>query len=128
MIPIVGLAQQLEKASPYNKALLEADQETDKAYGTSKGIHTFTPQVRGVSGAGGTVYWVAADGKSLSAYQNGQLQWKADIAKAFQKLIGQTEIQKLALSSEVLFLFTAKKGHAEINRKTGEISAVGYYL
>lgn len=81
--------------------------------------------MRGVRGNGGTVYWVSADGKQLTAYKQGQRMWQAEVSQAFAKALPGAHIRSLVLSSGFVFVFTGKRGHAEIDRATGSVSAVG---
>lgn len=109
----------------YNLLLTEPDQELDNFTYRYAGLHHFTSHLRGVQGAGGTLYWVSANGKHLTAYKQGRKLWQADINRAFAKLLPSARIDRLSLSSDVIFLMTTSRGHAEIDRTTGSISALG---
>lgn len=109
----------------YNLALTEPDQELDDFSGKFAGLHRFSARLRGVRGADSTLYWVSADNKHLVAYKRGRRLWQADISRAFVKLLPSAKIDRLALSSEYIFLLTTGRGHAEINRATGSVGAVG---
>ena len=109
----------------YNLALTEPDQELDGFSGRFAGNHRFSAKLRGVRGTDSTLYWVSADGKHLTAYKQGRKLWQADVSRAFAKLLPNTKLNGLVLSSGVVFIFTAGRGHAEVDRATGSISALG---
>ena len=112
----------------YNLALTEPDQELDGFTYRYAGIHRFTSRLRGVRGADSTIYWVSADSKHLTAYKRGHKLWQANVSRAFAKLLPDAKISHLVLSSGVIFLSTTGRGHAEIDRETGSISAQGVHL
>jgi len=88
-------------------------------------LHRFSAKLRGVRGANSTLYWVSADSKQLTAYKRGRRLWQADVSQAFAKLLPSAKIDRLALSTEYIFLMTTGRGHAEIKRATGSVGAVG---
>jgi hypothetical protein len=108
-----------------SRALTEADQELDGFSGGYASIHRISARLRGVRGADSTLYWVSPDGRRLTAYKRGQQLWQADLTKAFATILLGALIDRLVFSSNVIFVFTAKGGHAEVNRATGEVSAIG---
>jgi hypothetical protein len=109
----------------YNLALTEPDQELDDFSGGFTGLHRFSAKLRGVRGMDNTVYWVSADSKHLTAYKRGRQVWQTDVSRAFTKLLPSAKVDRLALSSNVIFVMTTGRGHAEIDRTTGSISALG---
>ncbi|NML65610.1 hypothetical protein HHL22_10370 [Hymenobacter sp. RP-2-7] len=120
--PAALLAQQ---HLPYDTKLTEPDQELDDLSGGFAGIHRMSAQRRGVQGLHHTVYWVNADGQRLTAYKSGRQAWQANVAQAFANVLPGATIKRLVLSSGFVFVFTDRRGHAEIDRATGNVSAVG---
>lgn len=110
---------------PPSRALTEPDQELDGFSGGYAGIHQISARLRGVRGADSTLYWVSQDGRQLTAYKRGQQLWQANLTKAFATTLPSALIDKLVFSSNVVFVFTAKGGHTEVNRATGKVSAIG---
>lgn len=115
------LAQQL----PHAHNLTEPDQELDGFSGGYAKIHRISARLRGVRGADSTLYWVSPDGRQLTAYKRGQRLWQAHVSQAFAHVLSGAKIDKLIFSSNVVFVSTAKGGHAEIDRATGKVTAVG---
>jgi hypothetical protein len=109
----------------HNLALTEPDQELDNFSGKFTGLHRFTTHLRGVRGANSTLYWVSANGKQLLAYKKGQKIWQANVSQSFAKLLPSAIIDHIVLTSNVIFIMTIGRGHAEIDRTTGIISALG---
>jgi hypothetical protein len=97
----------------------------DDFSGGFTGLPPFSAKLRGVRGINNTVYWVSADSKHLTAYKRGRQVWQTDVSRAFTKLLPSAKINHLVLSSGVIFLSTTGRGHAEIDRATGSISALG---
>lgn len=118
------LAQQPQS---YDLKLTEPDQELDdfKDKGDFEGIHRITPRMRGVRGIDNTLYWVSADRRRVTAYQRGRQVWQANVAKAFFSYLPDATVITLVFCFNTVFVLTNKKGHAEIDRATGVISAVG---
>jgi hypothetical protein len=106
-------------------ALTEPDQELDSFSGGYAGIHKISARLRGVRGADSTLYWVSADSRRLTAYQRGRQLWQANVTQAFAAVLPNAVIDRLVFASNVVFVFTAKNGHAEVDRATGKVSAVG---
>jgi hypothetical protein len=78
-----------------------------------------------VRGADSTLYWVSPDGRLLTAYRRGKRLWQTNLNQCFAHLIRDVKVDKLVFSSNVIFVSTAKGGHAEIDRTTGKVGAVG---
>lgn len=106
-------------------ALTEPDQELDGFGGGYASIHRISARLRGVRGADSTLYWVSPDGRRLTAYQRGRQLWQANLTQAFAPILPGAVIDKLVFASNVIFVFTAQGGHAEVARDTGKISATG---
>lgn len=108
-----------------SSARTEPDQELDGFSGGYAGIHKISARLRGVRGADSTLYWVSVDGRRLTAYQRGRQLWQANVTQAFAAVLPNAVIDRLVFASNVVFVFTAKSGHAEVDRATGKVSAVG---
>ncbi len=106
-------------------ALTEPDQELDGFSGGYASIHRISARLRGVRGADSTLYRVSLDGQRLTAYQRGHRLWQANITQAFATILPGAVIDRLVFASNVVFVFTAQGGHAEVARDTGKISATG---
>jgi hypothetical protein len=111
--------------SGYSYNLTEPDQELDGFSGGYAKIHKISARLRGVRGADSTLYWVSPDGHLLTAYRRGKRLWQTNINQHFAYLIRDVKIDKLVFSSDVIFVFTAKSGHAEIDRLTGKVGTIG---
>jgi len=109
----------------YSNELTEPDQELDGFSGGYAGIHKVSVRLRGVRGADSTFYWVSIGGRQLTAYQRGQRLWQANLTQAFATILPKAVIRRLVLSSNVIFISTDRGGHAEVDRTTGKVSAVG---
>lgn len=123
LLTITPLVQAQQPA--YVLALTEPDQELDDFTYRFASTHSISARMRGVRGNNNTVYWVSADGKQLTAYKQGQQVWQANVSQAFAKVLPGARIKRMVLSSGFLFIFTDRRGHAEIDRSTGNVSAVG---
>jgi hypothetical protein len=124
LLPIPLLAQ--TRPAPADTTRTEPDQELDHFSGRFRGLHRITARLRGVRAAANTVYWVGADGRHLSAFQAGKLQWATDVVAPFRAEIPAARIASMALASNIIFVNLGKRGMAEIDRKTGQI--VGKYF
>jgi hypothetical protein len=115
----------LAQQPSYSYSLTEPDQELDDFSGGYAKIHKISASLRGVRGADRTLYWVSPDGRLLTAYRRGKRLWQINLNQFFAHLIRDVKVDKLVFSSNVIFVFTAKGGHAEIDRTTGKVGAVG---
>ncbi|MFD2247657.1 hypothetical protein [Pontibacter ruber] len=122
-LPFMTLAQG-SRALPYNEDQIELDQEVSPS-GTAtdkfKAIHVISTSLRGVRGANGIVYWVSKDKATLSAYKGARLLWQTNVAEAFKSKFQQPLIEKIILSSNVIFVSVSNKVLVEINRETGQL-------
>jgi hypothetical protein len=118
LLPAPLLAQ---KTLPTDSTSTEPDQELDDFGGRFKGIHRITTKMRGVRGAGETVYLVSADGRRLSAFRENKLLWATNVMAPFKAEIPAGRVSSLVLSSHILFVGLGKRGSAEVDRRTGRI-------
>lgn len=114
-------------ALPYELKLVKQEPEM------GMGEPSFKPsrKTRGMKGLNGVVLWVSTDKKSLSAYEGARRLWKTNVATACSQFAGPHQISTVVSQSPVavIFIFLDKnKIHAEIDRKTGEMSAIGIQL
>ncbi|RZL02294.1 MAG: hypothetical protein EOO62_22740, partial [Hymenobacter sp.] len=116
-LPFAALSQ--ARPALTDTAHTEPDQELDDFRGRYEGIHTFSPQMRGVRAANKTVYWVSSDGQQLSAYQDGKQLWLTEVVVPFKAEIPDAHIKSLALASAIIFVNLGPRGMAEVDRKTG---------